>query len=165
MSKRTLQIESTLRRAISTVLAREISDPRITGLVSVTRVQISPDLHDAYVYVSVLPAKYGKRTLAGLKSATRHIQSLVLKQVALRAVPRIEFRLDEMLKKQSEVLAAIQRGMGREAEKEPGAAGAEGTSEDATGELSGRDESGKTESDPAGDADQRDRAPRGRGAP
>lgn len=114
MSHRIAQIESLLKRAISKVLVTKLADPRIEGLISVTKVTVSPDLHDAYVHVSVLPEKHQARTLYGLRHAAVHIHALVCKEVALRTVPHLEFRLDESLKKQAAVLSAIRRGIERE---------------------------------------------------
>jgi ribosome-binding factor A len=113
MSHRLPQIESTLKRALATVLSQRLSDPRIEGMVSVTQVTVSPDLHDAYVYVSVLPAKYQSRTIYGLRHATGHIHQLVCREVSMRTVPRLEFRLDESLKRQAKIMGAIQRGTKR----------------------------------------------------
>jgi ribosome-binding factor A len=111
MSKRTEQIESVLLRSISKVLARQISDPRIEGMISVTKVDVSPDLHDAYVYVSIMPDRFERRTIYGLKHAAGYIQSLVRKDVAMRAVPHLDFRLDSSLKKSAEIFDAIRRGL------------------------------------------------------
>ncbi len=111
MSYRKKQIESTLQRAICQVLARRLSDPRVVGMVSVTHVDVSPDRRNAFVYVSVLPDKYEKRSLGGLNGAAGHIYSLVCKHVAMRMVPRLEFRLDKSLKKQENVYDAIRRGI------------------------------------------------------
>jgi ribosome-binding factor A len=111
MSHRVEQVQSLLKRAVSQVLSRrELSDPRIVGLISVTEVKVSPDMHDAYVYVSVLPAKDEVKVVAALKAATRVIQQQVKKAVALGMVPHLEFRLDESLKRQAQIDAAIARG-------------------------------------------------------
>lgn len=118
MSRRISQIESTLKRAIAQVLQRQISDPRITGMVSITEIKVSPDLHEAYVYVSVLPEKHQTKTLNGLRHAARHIHALTCKLVALRTVPHFDFRLDESLKRQAAVHEAIQQGLRRSGEGE-----------------------------------------------
>lgn len=109
-----LQVESTLKRAIAVVLAHRLSDPRISGMISVTRISVSPDMHDAYVYVSVLPAEHERTTLYGLKHATKFIHSLVCKEVSLKTVPHLEFRLDSSLKREIGVLDAIRRGVERD---------------------------------------------------
>jgi ribosome-binding factor A len=113
MSHRLEQIESTLQRAIAQVLQRQIADPRITGMISITKVKVTPDLATAFVHVSVLPESAQTKSMYGLKHATRHIQALVRKLVAIRPVPQLEFRLDESLKKQAEVLGAIEEAMQR----------------------------------------------------
>jgi len=113
MSHRKQQIESLLKRAVASVLQKGLADPRIKGLVSVTKVEVSVDLRHAAVYVSVTPVDYESRTLHGLRDATRHIQKKVNKAVALRIVPHLEFRIDQSLKREAEVLAAINEGMRR----------------------------------------------------
>jgi len=113
MSHRIQQAESLLQRTIAQVLQRQVSDPRIAGLVGVTRVKVSPDLKQAQVYVSVMPEKYEKRTLAGLRHASVHIQGKVKKLVALRSVPHLQFELDRSIKNQAAVEAAIRGGLER----------------------------------------------------
>lgn len=115
MSHRLAQIASLLRRAISEVLQRGLADPRITGLTSITRIDVTPDLAEAFVYVSVLPDEQAATSVAGLNHAAKHIHDQVRHKVTLKHVPKLRFRLDEMLKKQAEVLAAI-----REAEERSG---------------------------------------------
>lgn len=116
MTHRIEQIESTLRKALAQVLQRRISDPRIRGLVSITGVDVSPDMKQATVAVSVLPEEYAKRTLAGLRAADRHIGSEVKKLVALRVVPHLRFELDTSLKKAEQVYEAIDHAKSREAD-------------------------------------------------
>lgn len=116
MTHRIEQIESTLRKALAQVLQRRISDPRIRGLVSITGVDVSPDMKQATVSVSVLPEEYAKRTIAGLRAADRHIGSEVKKLVALRVVPHLRFELDTSLKKAEEVYEAIDQAKEREAD-------------------------------------------------
>jgi len=118
MTHRIEQIESTLRKALAQVLQRKISDPRIRGLVSITEVDVSPDMKQAKVSVSVLPEEYGKRTVAGLRAADRHIQSEVKKLVALRLVPHLRFELDASLKKADEVFEALEQAQATEPEKQ-----------------------------------------------
>lgn len=110
MSYRKQQVESTLQRAISQVLARRLSDPRIVGLVSVTHVDLSADGRVAKVFVSVLPDRYQSRSVNGLRHAAGRIHALLRRTMAMRVVPRLEFRLDESLKKEATVFDAIRRG-------------------------------------------------------
>lgn len=114
MSHRKEQIESSLKRSIAAVISRHLADPRVRGLISITRVDVSPDLHQAQVFISVIPDKYESRTLAGLTAARGHILTKVGKFLRIRALPTLEFRIDESLKRQAEVFAAIREGMDRE---------------------------------------------------
>ena len=116
MTHRIEQVESTLRKALAQVLQRRISDPRIRGLVSITDVDVSPDMKQAKVFVSVLPETYAKRTLAGLRAADRHIGAEVKKLVALRLVPHLRFELDESLKQAEQIYQAIDEAKAREDE-------------------------------------------------
>lgn len=125
MSRRREQFSSTLHRALGKVLATRLSDPRIVGMVTVVSVDVSPDHRHATVGVSVLPDKYEKRTLAGLQSAARHIQSLLYGEMRTRTMPHLHFEIDRSIKKQAEVLDAIRRAVGddehaREAATEDG---------------------------------------------
>ena len=54
MSRRIDRINEQLRDELSTVLARQIKDPRLDGVISITRVESSSDLRSARVYISVL---------------------------------------------------------------------------------------------------------------
>ncbi len=93
---------------------RRISDPRIEGLVSVTRLKVSDDYKVADVYVSVLPDKFEKRTLAGLRAAASHIHGHMVKAVSMRAVPKLLFQIDAAHKKEEAIYDAIAKGLDRE---------------------------------------------------
>lgn len=109
MSHRRQQMESTLQKVIGKIFATGLADPRIRGMVSVTSVSVSPDMRNATVGISVIPQEYQKTTWHGIRHAAKHIQSLVLKQMKIRQVPRLDFVLDESLKKGAEVLDAIRK--------------------------------------------------------
>lgn len=134
MSYRLAQIESELKRAISQVLERRLGDPRIRGMISITRVEATADLSKADVYISVLPSRHQNLTLAGLRHATPRVYRQVCELVQMKRVPKLEFHLDLSLKKQARVYRAIARGMAKEAQKaqestEGGKPGIEGGNE------------------------------------
>ena len=114
MTVRQHQIESVLQRAISTVLQRKLSDPRIRGLVSVTSVRVSSDLRQATVLVSVLPEQHASCTIHGLRSAAGHIHARIKKSITTRNVQHLDFKLDDSLKKQAAISQAIAEGIQRE---------------------------------------------------
>ncbi len=114
MSHRRAQVESNLKRAISQILARKASDPRIRGLVSVTRVDLSPNFKEATVFVTVIPEQYVSRTIHGLNSGRGMFQSHLAKSVVMKTTPRLQFRHDEGMQKEASVFDDIQRGLNRE---------------------------------------------------
>ena len=84
------------------VLSRGISDPRVQGIVTVTRVDVSADLANATMFCTVTPHKHEKLSLHGLKSASRWIRRQVADKVRFRRMPQFAFKLDEQLIKQQE---------------------------------------------------------------
>jgi len=107
VSRRTEQLASTLQRAIQDVIARGLSDPRISGLITITSVRVSPDLREAIVMVSVLPEERQELVVHGLKHAAPHIRREIGEHIRSRQLPTLQFRLDESLKKQAAVIRAI----------------------------------------------------------
>jgi ribosome-binding factor A len=113
MTVRTQQVASSIRAAVQMSIARGLNDPRIRGLISITRVVVAPDLSEAFIHVSVLPEEHSTLTLRGLESAAGHIRASLRDAVRLRKVPRLVFRLDESMKKQAKLDAAIRSGLPR----------------------------------------------------
>ncbi len=107
MPQRTDQVASVIRRAVQAVLSKGLNDPRVRGLLSVTRVEVSDDLARAAVLVSVLPPEQADLTLHGLRHAARHIQIRVREMVRMRRMPRLVFRLDESIKREAGIYSAI----------------------------------------------------------
>ena len=107
MTQRTEQVASTLKLAVQEVLSRGLADPRIQGLITVTRIDVSADLANATVYCTVTPQKHEELTLHGLQSASRWVRRQVADKVRFRRMPQFRFRVDEKLLKQQEVLASI----------------------------------------------------------
>jgi len=101
-------------RKVAEVIERGVGDPRIRGLVSVTRVEVSPDRRQATVHVSVLPPEHARLAIEGLRDAAKHIRSQVARSIAIRTMPVLTFRLDDTLKKQAVVFDAIREGLSRE---------------------------------------------------
>lgn len=96
-----------LRRAIQSVLDRGLHDPRVKGIVTVNRVDLSPDYNNATVHVTILPEKHAELSMHGLKAASTHVRSQVSRRAEFRRVPTLHFRLDAEAKRSSTVLAAI----------------------------------------------------------
>jgi ribosome-binding factor A len=111
-SVRQQKVEAQIQRLVADYIQRELADPRASGLITVTRVEISPDLLYANVYVSI----FGNRTptptvFAAMTSATRQIQQFVAKGLPIRTAPRLTIHLDEKLKKEADILKTIDKAM------------------------------------------------------
>jgi ribosome-binding factor A len=107
MNTRAAQVASTIRRAVQERLARGLNDPRIRGLISVTKVQVSDDLVDARVFVSILPEEAQTLTMHGLRHAAGHLQGQIAHLLRMRRAPRLTFHLDESLKRLARVDAVL----------------------------------------------------------
>ena len=87
-----------VQREISTIISREIKDPRIHPVTSVVSVDVTPDLKYAKVFVSVLGSEEDKEnTQKGLASASPHIRSLLAKSLNLRNTPELTFVIDNSI--------------------------------------------------------------------
>jgi ribosome-binding factor A len=109
-SDRPVQIGGEIRRAVQAELSRGLNDPRVQGMVSVTEVELTPDLAEARVLVSVLPEDRASLTLSGLRAAAGFLRRRVMDETRIGRVPRLEFRLDERLKRQAALDEAIREG-------------------------------------------------------
>jgi ribosome-binding factor A len=107
---RVRRVDSLLAQIIQERLARGIADPRFRGLVSITGVEVSPDLREATVRFSVLPAQYGARVLSALKSARGLLKREIQNESSLKRVPELTFRLDTTLKHDAALADAIRSG-------------------------------------------------------
>lgn len=135
MNKRTEQISSVIREAVQRVISRGLNDPRVRGIITVTDVRVTPDLNDAFLMVSILPEEHQELTMHGLKAAAGHIRKQIGDDVAARKLPRLNFRLDERMKKEAAVLSALAKVAHERDNKPPAAASEDGN---ATGDVSGK---------------------------
>ena len=92
------------------MILKELSDPRLTGLPTITRVKVSEDLSTADVYVTVMGSP-GKQTAAlnALRHSAGLMRTRLSKALTIRQVPFLTFHLDEDLKKELELLAVLQK--------------------------------------------------------
>jgi|JRYH01.1.fsa_nt_gb ribosome-binding factor A len=109
MNRRHEQRAATILRAVQETISRGLSDPRVRGLITVTGIRLTDDDRMAIVSVSVLPEERQELTLHGLQAAAAHIRREVAERIRIREMPSLEFRVDESVKKQAELLAAINK--------------------------------------------------------
>ena len=98
-----------VKEAVSDAIANHLNDPRIEGFVSVTRVEMGPDLRSADVYLSI----FGKddsaqnKTFGAITHAKNRVQSLVAGKLQSKFCPVLHFYKDEKFKKTLETMKLI----------------------------------------------------------
>ena len=109
MSRRTERINDLLQEEISDLLRRGVKDPRIGGLVTITEVDVSPDLRRAKVFVSVMGTDEEKTsTFRALGAAAHFIQRELRKRLTMRRTPEIDFVPDDSLERGARLLALLE---------------------------------------------------------
>jgi len=79
-------------------LAEGVKDPRVTGLVTVTGVDVTRDLRHARVHVSILGTDVEKKsTMEGLQSVAGHLRAKLGRTLRLRVTPELDFRYDDSI--------------------------------------------------------------------
>lgn len=87
-----------IRKIISDLMRKELKDPRIDTLTSVTAVDVTSDNSYATVYLSVLGDDEKKRdTLEAFKSAAGFIRNRIGKSVKIKHIPELTFKIDTSL--------------------------------------------------------------------
>ena len=98
MSRRVDRINGLLREEISRLLSREIKDPRLSGLLTITQVSTSSDLRNAKVYLSVLGTdEENSAALRGIQSAATFMRKQLRERLRLKYVPFLTFEIDNSM--------------------------------------------------------------------
>ena len=103
---RTRKVESQLKEIVGEELAA-LSDPRIKGLVTVTAVNVSPDLAQGTVFYSVLARADEDEAQQGLASAAGRVQAAVADQTRLKRTPRLRFEPDPVVEQVARIETAL----------------------------------------------------------
>jgi len=108
------RVAELMKREIAGILARELRDPRVTGMVSVTEVEVTHDLSFARVFVSLLAeGAERERTLEGLQRAAGFVRHQLAPRLGLREVPELRFVHDASIERGArveEILRKLERG-------------------------------------------------------
>ena len=98
-----------IRDTVSDVIQNRLSDPRIQGMISVTRVETAGDLRRAKVHLSIMGVNENQQELSlrGIRHAGGRIQRHLAKRLTIRTCPTLIFHLDDSLKKGYEITKLI----------------------------------------------------------
>jgi ribosome-binding factor A len=112
-TRRQEKVARVVKEAVSDAIAHHLNDPRISGFVSITRVDMTADLRNASVYISIFGSDEAgqNRVFAAIIHAKSRIQSLVASQVRSKFCPVLHFYKDEKFKKTLETLNLIDQAV------------------------------------------------------
>jgi len=108
MARRTEKINHLLRQEISDLLLRQVRDPRLGGLISVTKVDTASDLSRARVFVSTMGSETEKQeVLEALMGASGFLRRELKGRLTLRMIPELSFCQDDTIEQGARVLQLI----------------------------------------------------------
>lgn len=96
------RVAEEIKKEMGEIITRKLKDPRI-GFVTVTDVEVTGDLQQATIYISVLDEDKKDSTLVGLAKANGFIRSEIGKRIQLRKIPEITFEFDDTLERGSRI--------------------------------------------------------------
>lgn len=119
MTRRTERVSSIIQQEISDLLREQVNDPRLTSLISITKVSTSPDLKHAKVFISTLGDKVNKNEiLQGFTAASGFLRRQLANRLKLKHMPELSFHLDNSIERGAEVLRLIEQVASRDTENE-----------------------------------------------
>jgi len=96
MSTRQQRVAEAIRRLISEIVQRQLKDPRLEGIITITKVEVTADLRLAKIFYSVLGDDKKQRLVAkGLKSAKSFLRARIGDEIKLRYTPELMLILDK----------------------------------------------------------------------
>lgn len=113
-TERALRVAQSIKRELAEMIRRDLKDPRLTGLISITDVECSPDLRATKVFISVFGENINKQAVIEcLTEEAGYMRGEICRRLKLRFAPELSFKLDDSLErgaKVSELLGKISRG-------------------------------------------------------
>ena len=113
VTRRQEKVARVVKEAVSDAVANHLNDPRIEGFVSITRVDVAPNLRSAEVYLSIFGGDQAgqKKTFAAITHARTRIQSLLSSKWHSKFCPVLHFHIDDKFKKTLEIMNLIDRAV------------------------------------------------------
>lgn len=107
-SRRVLKAAEAIREVVSMAILTDLRDPRVEG-VTVTYVEVTPDMRGAKVHVSVMGDEAKQKTcLRGLQSSAGYLQTKIADRIDTRYTPRLKFELDQGVKQSIAIAKMLQ---------------------------------------------------------
>ena len=108
-TRRQEKVARVIKEGVSEAITHHLSDPRIVGFVSVTRVEVSADLRCGDVFLSIFGKNEAeqRKTFEGITHARSRIQSIVAEKLSSKFCPVLRLHIDDKFKKTLETMALI----------------------------------------------------------
>jgi ribosome-binding factor A len=107
MKHRLLRVNKLVKRELSALLTREITFDG--ALVSISHVNVTPDLKNAHIFVSVLGSASGASVLAKLETHRVTLQAELARHVVLKYTPQLVFHLDDSIERGTRIIEILQK--------------------------------------------------------
>lgn len=119
-TRRQEKVARVIREVVSDVIANHLNDPRITGFVSVTRVEVMADMRSADVYLSIFASNEAAKdkTFVAITHARSRIQSFLADALESKFCPVLRFHVDEQFRKTLDVMRLIDEVAGERRKNE-----------------------------------------------
>ena len=95
MTNRMERVNSSIKRELSNIISRELTNTNITGLITVNKVDTAPDFSNSKVYVSMIAVKNKKEAMLALKKASGFMRTRLAHTLQFRKMPILIFIYDE----------------------------------------------------------------------
>lgn len=126
MSQRLQRLADQIQRTLSTLIRDEINDPRLTGLVTISSVKVSPDLGYADVYVTILESSQDGgmnkeahlESINVLKNAAGFLRTELSHTMKTRTTPRLRFHYDEVTAHGNHMMNLVSQAMQKTAQSQ-----------------------------------------------
>ena len=105
-SNRIGRINEEIQRELAALIPT-VKDPRVSGMISVTAVETTPDLKFAKIYISALDKGGEEQVLRGLKSASGYLRRELGRSLNLRYTPELTFVRDDSINKGAHILEML----------------------------------------------------------
>jgi len=113
-TRRIARLNEQVRSDVAELIAREMKDPRLAGLVSVTAAELTPDLRHARIFISVLGSvEDQKRSIQAIRNAAGFLRTQLAARMTTKRAPELHFVLDASIERGQRImhlLHEIERG-------------------------------------------------------
>jgi ribosome-binding factor A len=121
MTRRTERLDSVIQQEISQLLREQVNDPRLSSLISITKVSTSSDLRHTKVFISSIGDNVDKKEiLQGFTAASGFLRRQLATRLQLKHMPELSFQFDDSIERAAKVLRLIDEVASKDAENEDG---------------------------------------------